>query len=53
MCTTYSLACTCVYSRIAVEVGDDVVVPEVAACLGDPELSDLAYEAMWSMFMKQ
>lgn len=37
----------------AVEVGDPVVIPELAVCLRDRELSEITHEAMWHLFMQQ
>jgi hypothetical protein len=36
-----------------VDVGDVLLVPDVASCLGDPLLGDLASEATWALFMSQ
>lgn len=53
---THRQACACVCLHVcvcAVEAGDDVVVPELAKCLHDKDLMDIAYEAMWKLFMRQ
>eukprot|EP00200_Dunaliella_tertiolecta_P005200 CAMPEP_0202344606 /NCGR_PEP_ID=MMETSP1126-20121109/4215_1 /ASSEMBLY_ACC=CAM_ASM_000457 /TAXON_ID=3047 /ORGANISM="Dunaliella tertiolecta, Strain CCMP1320" /LENGTH=317 /DNA_ID=CAMNT_0048935819 /DNA_START=209 /DNA_END=1162 /DNA_ORIENTATION=+ len=35
-----------------VETGDSIVIPELAACLSNPEVYDIAQTAMWAIWMQ-